>query len=120
MDFPKCSVFRICIPADKSSLSGIKLVGVADLAIKAGETADYTSGKLESFTWSCTLVAPISKLLEGECAQVISSPLKPLIPDMEIPGLSAGVEASGLHSIPPPVLGRMGVDFLIDPVDICI
>ena len=91
VDFPKS---RIGISADQGSLSGIRLAGVADLAIKAGETTGYTSGKLEGFTWSCALVAPISKLLEGECVQDISSPLKPLIPEMEILGLSAGVESS--------------------------
>ena len=103
-------------------MSGIKLVCVADLAINAGGTAVYASGKLEGFTWSCALVVPISKLLEEECVKDISPPLEPLIPEMEIPGLSAGVEASGLLSIvpppPSPVLGRVGVDFLIDPVSI--
>ena len=64
VDFPKCSVSRICIPAGKGSLSGIKLVCVADLAIIVGETAVYASGKLEGFTWSCALVAPTSKLLK--------------------------------------------------------
>ena len=39
VDFPRRSVSRICIPADKDSLSGIKLVCVADLAINAGGTA---------------------------------------------------------------------------------
>ena len=102
VDFPKCSVSRICIPAGKGSLSGIKLVCVADLAIIVGETAVYASGKLEGFTWSCALVVPISKLLEEECVKDISPPLEPLIPEMEISGLSAGVEASGLHSIVPP------------------
>ena len=62
-------------------------------------------------------MAPISKLREDECIKDISPPLEPLIPDMEIPGLSAGVETSGLHSIVP-VLGGVGVDFLIDPVSI--
>ena len=71
-------------------MSGIKLVCVADLAINAGGTAVYASGKLEGFTWSCALVAPISKLLEKECVGDISPPLEPLIPEMEILGLSAG------------------------------
>ena len=85
-------------------MSGIKLVCVADLAINAGGTAVYASGKLEGFTWSCALVVLISKLLEEECVKDISPPLEPLTPEMEIPGLSAGVGASGLHSIvhPPP------------------
>ena len=43
VDFPRCSVSSICIPAAKGSLSGIKLVCVADLAINAGETTDYAS-----------------------------------------------------------------------------
>ena len=47
-----------------------------------------------------------------------SPQLEPLIPEMEIPGLSAGVGV--LHSVEPspsPTMPRrMGVDLLIDPV----
>ena len=50
VDFPKRSASRICIPADKDSFSGIKLVCVADFAINAGGTAVYASGKLEDYT----------------------------------------------------------------------
>ena len=88
VDSPKCKVSRICFPVDKGSLFIINLVYVADFAINAGETADYTSTPV-GFTWSCALVAPISNLLEDESTQNMSSPLKPLIPEMEIPGLSA-------------------------------
>ena len=38
-----------------------------------------------------------------ECFKDISPPPKPLIPEMEIPGLGAGVENSIFHSaVPPP------------------
>ena len=39
VDFPKLSVPRICIPADKDSLSGIRLICVTDKAINAGGAA---------------------------------------------------------------------------------
>ena len=39
VDFPKSSIPRICIPADKDSVSGIRLICVTDMAITAGEAA---------------------------------------------------------------------------------
>ena len=61
-------------------------------------------------------------MIEEECFKDVSPTPEPLIPEMEIPGLGAGVNTSVLHSvIPPPyppMLGRMGVDLLIDPVSL--
>ena len=67
---------------------------------------------------SLSITKDVEELIEEECFKDVSPPLEPLIPEMEIPGLSAGV--SVLHSaLPfpsPPMPGRMGVDLLIDPV----
>ena len=83
--------------------------------------ADYISTPV-GFTWCCALVAPVSKLLGKEYTQDLSSPLKPLIPEMEVPGLSAEVKEViflVLYPRPPcPVLGRVGVYLLIDLVSI--
>ena len=47
VDFPKLSIPRICIPADKDSLSGIRLICVTDAAINAGGAAVYAGRKLK-------------------------------------------------------------------------
>ena len=39
VDFPTLSVPRICIPADKDSISGIRLICVTDAALNAGVAA---------------------------------------------------------------------------------
>ena len=65
MDFPKLSVPRICIPADKDSISGIRLICVTDAAINAGRAAVYAGRKLKDSTWSCPLVASKSKLMKA-------------------------------------------------------
>ena len=66
MDFPKLSVPRICIPADKNSLSGIRLICVTDAAINAGGAAVYAGRKLQDSTWSCAPVASKSKLMKAK------------------------------------------------------
>ena len=67
---------------------------------------------------SLSITKDVEELIEEECCKYVSPPLEHLIPEMEIPGLSAGVSA--LHSVEPspspPLPGRMGVDLLIDPV----
>ena len=65
MDFPNLSVPRICIPADKDSSSGIRLICVTDAAINAGGAAVYAGRKLKDSTWSCALVASKSKLMKA-------------------------------------------------------
>ena len=65
MDFLKLSVPRICIPADKDSVSGIRLICVTDAAITAGGAAVYAGRKLKDSTWSCALVASKSKLMKA-------------------------------------------------------
>ena len=65
VDFPKLSVPRICIPADKDSLSGIRLICVTDAAINADGAAVYAGRKLKDSTWSCALVASKSKLMKA-------------------------------------------------------
>ena len=61
VEFPTLSVPRICIPADKDSSSGVRLICVTDAAINAGGAAVYAGRKLTDSTWSCTLVASKSK-----------------------------------------------------------
>ena len=65
VDFPNLSVSRICIPADKDSSSGIRLICVTDAAINAGGAAVYAGRKLKYTTWSCALVASKSKLMKA-------------------------------------------------------
>ena len=65
VDFPKLSVPRICIPADKDSFSGIRLICVTDAAINAGGAAVHAGRKLKDSTWSCALVASKSKLMKA-------------------------------------------------------
>ena len=72
---------------------------------------------------SLTLTGEVEELIEEECFKDVSPTPEPLIPEMEIPGLGAGVNNSVLNSvIPPPpcppMPGRMGVDLLIDPVSL--
>ena len=50
VDFLKLSVPRICIPADKDSFSGIRLICVTDTAINAGGAAVYAGRKLQDST----------------------------------------------------------------------
>ena len=65
VDFPKLSVPRICIPSDKDSVSGIRLICVTDAVITAGGAAVYAGRKLKYSTCSCTLVASKSKLMKA-------------------------------------------------------
>ena len=65
VDFPKLSIPRICIPADKDSVSGIRLICLTDVAITAGGAAVYAGRKLKDSTWSCALVASKSKLIKA-------------------------------------------------------
>ena len=65
VDFPTLSVPRICIPADKDSTSGIRLICVTDAAINAGGAAVYAGRRLTNSTWSCALVASKSKLIKA-------------------------------------------------------
>ena len=69
---------------------------------------------------SLTITKDVEELIEEECFKDVSPPTEPLIPEQEIPGLGAGVETSVLHSVvpppPPPMLGRMGVDLIVDQV----
>ena len=65
VDFPTLSIPRICIPADKGSISGIRLICVTDAAINAGGAAVYAGRKLNNSTWSCALVASKSKLMKA-------------------------------------------------------
>ena len=65
VDFPKLSISRICIPADKNSVSGIRLICLTDAVITAGGAAVYAGRKLKDSTWSCALVASKSKLMKA-------------------------------------------------------
>ena len=51
---------------------------------------------------SLTITKEVEELIEEECFKDVSPPPEPLIPEMEIPGLGAGVETSVLHSVVPP------------------
>ena len=69
---------------------------------------------------SLTIPKDVEELIEEECFKEVSPPPEPLTPEMEFPGLGAGVNGSVFHSsVPlpvPPMPGRMGVDLLVDPV----
>ena len=65
VDFPNFSIQRICIPADKDSLSGIRLISLTDAVTTAGGAAVYAGRKLKDSTWSCALVASKSKLMKA-------------------------------------------------------
>ena len=52
VDFPKLLIPRICIPADKDSVSGIRLIYLTDAVITAGGAAVYSGRKLKDSTWS--------------------------------------------------------------------
>ena len=46
----------------------------------------------------------VEELIEEECFKDVSPPPEPLIPEMEIAGLGAGVETSVLYThVPPPL-----------------
>ena len=84
---------------------------MTDTAINAGGAAVYAGSKLMDSTWSRALVASKSKLMKATVRDTdVSPPLEPLIPEMEIPGLSAGVGV--LHSVEsspsPPNAGQDG------------
>ena len=53
VDFPALSVPRICIPSDKESISGVRLICVTDAEINAGGAALYAGRRLTNSTWSC-------------------------------------------------------------------
>ena len=65
VDFPELSFPRICIPADKNLLSGMRLICLTDAATTAGGAAVYAGRKLKDSTWSCSLVASKSKLMKA-------------------------------------------------------
>ena len=69
VNFPKFSIPRICIPADKDSLSGIRLICLTDAAITGGGAALYAGRKSKDPTWSCALVASKSKLMKATVPQ---------------------------------------------------
>ena len=69
VDFPKLSVPRICIPADKDSISGIRLICVTDAVINTGGAAVYAGRKLNDSTWICALVVSKSKLMKATVPQ---------------------------------------------------
>ena len=69
VDFPKLFIPRICIPADKDSVSGIRLIHITDTVITAGGAAVYAGRKLKVSTWSCPLVASKSKLMKATVPQ---------------------------------------------------
>ena len=54
---------------------------------------------------SLTITREVEELIEEECFKDGSPTPEPLIPEMEIPGLGAGVNTSVLNSVipPPPV-----------------
>ena len=63
------------------------------------ETADMPLFPYQSLTIS----QDVEELIEEECFKDVSPPPEPLIPEMEIAGLGAGVETRVLHSdVPPP------------------
>ena len=45
-----------------------------------------------------TITKHVEELIEEECLKDVSPLPKPLIPEMDIPGLGAGVKRSVLHS----------------------
>ena len=51
---------------------------------------------------SLTITREVEELIEEECFKDVSPTPEPLIPEMEIPGLGAGVNTSVLHSVIPP------------------
>ena len=56
-----------------------------------------------------TITKDVEELIEEECFKDVSPPPKPLIPEMEILGLGAGVIHSALHSsVPPPSAPNAG------------
>ena len=65
VDFPKLSIPRICIPADKDSVSGIRLICLTDAATTAGGAAVYAGRKMTDSTWSCAQVASKSKKMKA-------------------------------------------------------
>ena len=65
VDFPTLSVPRICIPADKDSISEVRLICVTDTAINVGGAAVYAGRRLTNSTWSCALVASKPKLMKA-------------------------------------------------------
>ena len=84
MDFLKLSIPRICIPADKDSLSGIRLICVTDAAVNAGGAAVYAGRKLKDSTWSCALVASKSKLMKATVPrnQLVAKSMGSTVEDM--------------------------------------
>ena len=65
VNLPKLSIPRICSPADKDSVSGIRLICLTDAATTAGGAAIYAGRKMRDSTWSCALVASKSKLMKA-------------------------------------------------------
>ena len=51
---------------------------------------------------SLTITKDVEDLIEEECFKDVSPPPEPLTPEMEFPGLGAGVNGSVFHSSVPP------------------
>ena len=84
---------------------------VEDLSTGSNWQSGYPWMKLETVDMplfpyqSLTISQDVEELIEEECFKDISPPPEPLIPEMEIPGLGAGVDTSVLHSSPSPNAG---------------
>ena len=78
---------------------------IEDLSTGSNWQTGYPWMKLETVDMplfpyqSLTITKDLEELIEEECSKDVSSPPEPLIPEMEIPGLGAGVETSVLHSV---------------------
>ena len=90
------SLTKICTPS-----GGLKLSSPENQDV--GETADYADAP-EVCSRSCALLEPVSTLFGKESTQDLTSTLKNLSPDVEVPGLSAEVKTCDLPSIAPPPL----------------
>ena len=82
---------------------------VKDLSTGSDWQAGYPWMRLETVDMplfpyqSLTITKDVEELIEEECFKDVSPPPEPLIPEMEIPGLGAGVKRSVLHSSVPPL-----------------
>ena len=81
---------------------------IEDLSIGSNWQAGYPWMKLKTVDMplfpykSLTITKDVEELIEEEFFKDVSPAPKPLIPEMEIPALGAGVETSVLHSVEPP------------------
>ena len=60
-----------------------------------------------------TITREVEELIEEECFKDVSPIPEPLFPEMEIPGLGTGVNASVLHSIIPPPTPQCRVGWVL-------